>query len=215
MKSTKLIFVRHGETLWNEEERIQGHADSDLNEVGLAQAVKIGNRFKDEDFDVIFSSDLKRAQMTAKQITQHTKHKLQLEPRFRERHHGVFQGLTKTEILEKYSTEYEKYLSDDPNYIIPNGESITQKTERIISAVNEITKQYEGKKIVIVTHGGVLDSIFRHAFQMSLASIRQFSIFNASINSFEISNQFWKLLSWGDITHLEGLPVKDGTKLVV
>jgi len=94
---TQLILIRHGETLWNTERRMQGQLDSPLTERGLWQAQQLGLRLKDEPFTTLYSSDLPRAARTAEQIAIVTGHDILTDERLRERHFGVFEGLTQQE----------------------------------------------------------------------------------------------------------------------
>src|SRR5258707_782347 len=102
MGVTRLCLVRHGETAWNAEGRVQGQLDIPLSPTGLAQAKAIAAALRDESFDVIYSSDLVRVQQTAQPSAELFKKKILLDQRLRERHYGVFQSLTYVEAKERF-----------------------------------------------------------------------------------------------------------------
>ncbi|MDP7171734.1 MAG: histidine phosphatase family protein, partial [SAR324 cluster bacterium] len=102
MKETEIILIRHGETDWNSQQRMQGHSNSDLSEVGRGQIQALGELMKNVSFDHIYSSDSLRARQTAEAITQYSGHTLQFDQRIREKNLGVFEGLTSTEAKERH-----------------------------------------------------------------------------------------------------------------
>ena len=208
-RTTELIVVRHGETEWNAIGKQQGHLDSPLTETGLRQAGAIADALMARSFHVLYSSDLGRAYHTAERIAGKAGHEIIKEPALRERHLGVFQGLTMAEVAEKHPEAYAGFRSGDPDYVIPGGESERQRYERIVGCVERIAGNHVGKRVVIVTHGGALTSLFRRAVGLPLGTPRAFSLFNASINTFFVSEGLWKLGTWGDVSHLSGMPTAD------
>jgi probable phosphoglycerate mutase len=207
--ATELVVVRHGETEWNATGKQQGHLDSPLTDTGLRQAEAIADALAARSFDLLYSSDLGRAYHTAERIAAKTGHEIITEPRLRERHLGVFQGLTMAEVAEKLPEAYAGFTSGDPCYVIPGGESERQRYERIVGCVDGIAARHEGRRVVIVTHGGALTSLFRRAMGLPLGAPRTFSLFNASINTFHVTDGRWKLGTWGDTSHLKGIPTAD------
>src|SRR5262245_29104209 len=105
MDRTQLIIVRHGQTQWNLKLIRQGHLDSGLTEKGIAQAKALGERLARESFTALYSSDLGRAVQTAQMIAAATGHEIITDPRLRERHLGIFQGLKGDELREKFPGE--------------------------------------------------------------------------------------------------------------
>lgn len=204
---TKLTIVRHGETEWNKIGKQQGHLDSPLTKNGIIQAKAIAG-FIDNDFDFIISSDLGRAIETAKIIAEKIKKEIIKEKGLRERNLGILHGLTMKEFQENFPEEFKKLISYSPDYKIPEGESIKERFERTISALNKLVNKYSGKNLLIVCHGGNLDSIFRYTLNIPLNKRRNFSLINASINKFIYDNG-WKILSWGETGHLKGLVALD------
>jgi probable phosphoglycerate mutase len=200
---TELLIVRHGETQANLDGRWQGHGDSPLTERGTAQAQAIARRLRACSFDALYSSDLGRAHQTAQVIAERTGHAILLDPCLRERHLGIFQGLTKAGIAARYPEEWHAYRIEGPDYVIPGGESARQCFQRAIARLEAIAHSHPGQSVVVVTHGGVLNGLFRHALRLSLIQPRRFQIQNASLNVFWFERGDWTLVTWGDISHLD------------
>lgn len=200
---TELILIRHGETLWNREGRWQGHLDSDLTPEGARQADALGQRLSRTPFAALYSSDLGRAWRTAERIAARTGHNAVAEPGLRERGLGVFQGLTLEGIREQHPREFGRFRSRDPDHLIPEGESLRAKHERAVGCVERLVALHAGSRIVAVTHGGVLDSLFRHALGLALDVPRRWVLYNASVNTFLHEDGTWQLGTWGDVSHLE------------
>jgi probable phosphoglycerate mutase len=201
---THLLAIRHGETEWNSEGRFQGHLNSALNKQGLAQAEALGARLAAERFDLLLCSDLGRALQTASAIAMRTGHEIVVEPRLRERRMGIFQGLTAAEVQARYPGEYARFSTRDPDYIIPEGESMRQLFERSVACFAELATRHAGLTLAAVTHGGVLAMLYRHATAMPLDTPRNFPLHNTGVNRLRRRHGAWQLQSWGDIAHLEG-----------
>jgi len=206
---TELIIIRHGQTAGNLENRHQGHLDSDLNELGIRQAQAIATRLATVSFDALYSSDLTRAYHTAQYIAQKTGHAILVDPRLRERNYGVFRGMTLREIQQKYPQEFAFFQSGDPDYAIPEGESSRQKYERTIQCMTQIVSTHLGRRVVVVTHGGVLDAVFRYTVGLPLSIPRRFKLFNASLNTFLVYGRIWMIGTLGDICHLKDVSTTD------
>ena len=200
---THLIAIRHGETEWNREGRFQGHLNSALNQEGLEQAAALGERLAEERFDLLLSSDLGRALQTASAIAMRTGHEIVVEPRLRERRMGIFQGLTPDEAQARYPEDYARFRSHDPDYVIPEGESLRQLFQRSVACLTELAVRHQGRTLATVTHGGVLAMLYRHAMAMPLEAPRDFTLHNTGVNRFRHRLGAWQLQSWGDIVHLE------------
>ena len=208
-ESTFVYAVRHGETEWNSMGKQQGHMDSPLTALGTKQAYALAIGLMNRGIELIISSDLGRASKTAEIIAAKLKLSVTTNELLRERHLGSLQGLTIDEWHKKYPNEWSVYKSGDPDYCFPNGESARQRYERAIKCVEALAEQYKGNVILIVTHGGILSGMFYRAIGLPLSAPRRFSLFNASINSFSISRNFWKLCTWGETHHLQGMETLD------
>lgn len=203
-----LTVIRHGETVWNLQGKQQGHLNSDLSDLGIKQARAVAEALAQERFDAFYSSDLGRALQTAQIINEKFKLEITTDSRLRERHLGILQGLTQAQFQQKYPQVYAQLVVDS-DYVIPEGESIRQRHERCIACADELARRHPGCCILIVAHGGILDSFFRHTLGLALNVPRKFSIFNASLNTFTITNGTWRLDSWGDIHHLREIGTMD------
>jgi len=209
MKPTQLLIVRHGETLWNIQKRIQGQQDSELTETGIAQAHALVERFREDSFSALYSSDLGRAYRTAEIVAAETGHMIHPDPRLRERHFGIFHGLTWEEAERVYPEERAAYLTDGPDYVIPEGESARECMHRSVAGLEEIARRHPGETVLIVTHGGVLSGLFRYTLGIPLDAPRHFTLWNTSLSLFFYGDDGWKLESWGDIGHLPHTGVID------
>lgn len=154
MTETRIITIRHGETLTNIDGTDVGQTDSPLSPRGVAQADAIADRLSNMDFELIYSSDLGRALQTAESISVKTGKTIQIDLRLRERNMGIFEGLTDLERLDKYPKERKKYLEPGNNYQIPKGESREQRNKRVIECFEYIVQKHLGQTVVVVTHGG-------------------------------------------------------------
>ena len=142
--STRFIVVRHGETAWNTETRIQGQKDSDLTPAGLAQAEAIGKRLARERFDALFASDLGRAMRTAERIAAHCALAVIPEPRLRERSFGAGEGLTYAEVDARWPGVFSRAANTDPDAAIPGGETRRRFHERIRAAFESLARTHDG-----------------------------------------------------------------------
>jgi probable phosphoglycerate mutase len=203
---TTLILIRHGETAWNAERRLQGHLDIALNPEGERQAAALATVLRHEPFDLIVSSDLQRARQTAEAVAAPHGIPVQLDPALRERCYGGFEGLLYAEIEQQFPLEFAAWQGRDIDGALPpgvnRGESFRQFNERVITAILGWAAAHPGKTLGLVAHGGVLECAHRAALGMSLETPRSFQIHNASINRFTVTGGVLALQSWGEITHL-------------
>ena len=202
MSTTTLVLVRHGETSWNVEGRIQGHTDIALNNLGEAQAEAVGKRLARERFDAVYSSDLMRAYCTARPAVPDPDRTIIKDRRLRERHLGVLQGLTGEEAMTGQPAAWKAFKSRNPDFALEGGERLGEFSLRVVGFVEDILGKHAGGRVLIVTHGGVLDAAYRHALGMPLSASRNFTIYNASVNVLCHDHRGWRIESWGDVSHL-------------
>ena len=195
-------MVRHGETDWNVEKRIQGHIDIALNAAGQAQADATAAGLVGHVFHAAYSSDLDRAWQTAQAIGRRQGIEIRRAPGLRERHYGVLQGLTTAEIAVRYPKAYAHYLARTPDHNFRSGESLVDFAARIVAAIESLAAEHVGETVLLVSHGGVLDICYRRATGRDLAAPRDFAIPNAALNWFEVGADGWQLLAWADRSHL-------------
>jgi probable phosphoglycerate mutase len=212
MQATRILAIRHGETLWNVDTRIQGHLNIDLNETGRWQAERVGHALAEEPIHAIYSSDLRRAFETARAIanaparlTAGTPTPTQVTPhvQLRERHFGHLQGKTWAEIETEHPEECKLWRGRDPHWAPSGGESLTVLRERISTCVNELASHHLGEQIVLVAHGGVMDALYRLATNQSVEAPRSWHLGNAAINRLLWTPQGLSLVGWGDVSHFD------------
>ncbi len=212
MTATRILAIRHGETLWNVDTRIQGHLNIDLNETGRWQAERVGHALAEEPIHAIYSSDLRRAFETAQAIANaparlnaSVAQPLEVTPhlQLRERHFGHLQGKTWAEIETEHANECKLWRDRDPHWAPSGGESLTVLRERISTCVNELASQHMGEQIVLVAHGGVMDALYRLATNQSVQAPRSWFLGNAAINRLLWTPQGLSLVGWGDVSHLD------------
>ncbi len=203
--ATRICFVRHGETDWNVEKRIQGLADIPLNEKGRAQALAMAFNAAHFSFRAIYSSDLVRAVDTARALAEREGQEIKLLPQLRERNYGIFQGITAAEGEARHPEACRRYAARDPHYDFETGESMLDFAARVAEAVDWMVRHHAGQTIAAVTHGGVLDILFRKATGRPLHTPRDFKIPNCGLNWFRFDGRGWHLESWGDRHHLESV----------
>ncbi|GAB1385599.1 histidine phosphatase family protein [Melaminivora sp.] len=203
-QATRIIAVRHGETAWNVDSRIQGHLDIALNHTGHWQARCLAQALAQEDIAAIYSSDLQRALATAQAIAQHAGAPLQPEPALRERCFGHFQGRTFTQIEQEAPEHARLWRKRAPDFAPEGGgESLLTLRARIQAAVQRLAARHGGEQIVLVAHGGVLDILYRLATRLELQAPRTWQLANAAINRLLWTPQGLTLVGWGDVQHLE------------
>lgn len=208
-----LIIIRHGETVWNHEMRFQGHGDSPLTALGRSQAHAVGRRLQRMAIDKLISSDLGRARETADIIAGYTDHTIQWEARLRERHYGVLEGLNAKEIQADYPEVYRQLITEDPDFVIPGGESHRQHYEKNRAVIEEWPQEAPGTTAVLVAHGGVLENIFRYVTGLDLDRPRSVLPANASLSIIQYGMFYgstrWIIKTWGDAAHLEAPAPRD------
>lgn len=198
----KIYLIRHGETTWNREKRLQGHLDIGLNERGYWQADRLGEYLANRSVAAVVSSDLSRAVDTAKAVAKHYGLDLQYDQRLRERHYGLMQGLSHDEIADKHPRNHLAWKNREINFQPEFGESLQQFYDRVIESAVYWAKKYEGQDIAMVAHGGVLDCLNRAATGKTLEVPRDFEILNASLNTLSFSENRFELIEWGNVSFL-------------
>ena len=205
--TTHLLLIRHGETAWNAERRLQGHLDIALNTEGLRQAAALGTGLADEQIDAVISSDLQRAQQTALALACGRGLAVGVDPMLRERCYGGFEGLLYAEIEQRFPAQFAAWQARDIDSVMPAGarvaESFRQFFDRCTSAILTHAARHPGQTVALVAHGGVLECAYRAALGLSLESPRNFPVMNASINRFSVSDGKLALVQWGDVAHLQ------------
>ncbi|MES2758652.1 MAG: histidine phosphatase family protein [Pseudomonadota bacterium] len=206
MPNTNIILIRHGETAWNVERRLQGHIDIALNPEGLRQAAAVAAALAGEQVDAVFASDLQRALQTAQAVAGARSLAVQQEPALRERCYGGFEGLLYADIAQRFPAEFAAWQAREVDATMPAGarvaESFRQFYARSVGAILGAAALHPGKTIAVVAHGGVLECAYRAALGLPLETPRTFPVLNASINRFTAEGGKLLLASWGEVAHL-------------
>ena len=199
---TELLFIRHGETDWNRLQRFQGHVDIPLNDNGRAQAERLAARLAAERHDALFSSDLQRARQTAAPLATVWGRDDGVLPGFREQNFGLLEGLDAPTIQTRHPALWQGWLQQDADFAAPGGESQRQFHARVMNTLRELVTERTGQRVVVVTHGGVLDMLWRSAHGLPLAGLRQCHIPNTGINRLRWADGTLQVEVWGDDAHL-------------
>jgi probable phosphoglycerate mutase len=206
MPTTNIILIRHGETAWNTERRLQGHIDIALNPEGLRQAAALAAALAGEALDALVASDLQRALQTAGAVGAARGQPVQVDPALRERCFGGFEGLLYAEIEQRFPLQFAAWQARDVDAPMPDGarsaETFRQFYARSVGAILGWAASHPGQTIALVAHGGVLECAYRAALGLPLETPRTFPVLNASINRFTVDKGKLQLLSWGEVAHL-------------
>jgi probable phosphoglycerate mutase len=209
--ATRLTVLRHGETAWNRDTRIQGHTDIDLNPTGRWQALRLAEALADNPLNAVYSSDLRRAFDTAQAVA-HTQGLIAVpHTGLRERCFGELEGLTWAEIETQHPQQAVAWRTRVPDWAPEGGESLVALRSRVISVVDELAQRHLGQHIALVAHGGVLDVIYRAATGLELQAPRSWLLKNTAINRLLWTPESLTLVGWGDTAHLDcgGAPLDE------
>lgn len=208
-QATRLVVIRHGETLWNRATRIQGHTDISLSALGLAQAERLAQALADEQLAAIYASDLSRARQTAEAVAAPHGLPVRQDSGLRERAFGRFEGLSWQEIDQGYPEDAARWRRREPDFPVGGGESLLAFSARCLDAARRAAAAHPGQTIALVAHGGVLDCLYRAATRVALDAPRSWQLGNATINRLLATPEGFTLVGWNDDQHLAGLSADD------
>jgi probable phosphoglycerate mutase len=210
MQATRILAIRHGETAWNADTRIQGHIDIPLNVKGQWQAAQLAKALAAQDkLHAVYSSDLKRAHQTATAVAALQGLEVVSHPGLRERGFGAFEGKTFAEIEIALPEDSLLWRKRDPHWTPPHGgESLFVMEQRVRQTLNELASQHTGQHIALFAHGGVMDLLYRIATQQDLQAPRTWALTNTAINRLLWTPQSVSLVGWSDTSHLDE-PTRD------
>lgn len=209
---TEFILIRHGETDWNRELRFQGQVDAPLNAVGHEQARRLALRLAGEGAHLLVSSDLMRTQQTALPINQERltpfPADMVLEPALREQSFGAVDGMRVPDIQVQYPAAWGQWIKFHPDFAFEGGESTAQFHARVMASLRRLARSHPQQTLLVVTHGGVLDMVYRTAHQLPLSGPRQSVIPNAGLNRVRMDDDIPHIITWADTQHLAGMPAQ-------
>jgi len=184
---------------------MQGQSNSDLTPLGVKQAIALGQRLKDTELDVIYSSSLSRSMHTAELIRGKRKLDIIPEDDFREIDLGEWQGKLMSEVEKQEPEMVDNFWNHPELFIRPNAETYLQLRERAGKKLEEIVAANKGKKILIVTHGVVLKTLHSFFQYQPISEIARYpkSPLSTSLNIVEKENGIWNILMWNDTSHYD------------
>ncbi|TMD16716.1 MAG: histidine phosphatase family protein [Chloroflexi bacterium] len=205
----RLVLIRHGQSIWNQEHRIQGQLDPPLSDQGRRQAALLGARLAGRRFAGFYTSDLKRAFETAELIGRAVH--LEPEPRtsLREVYLGEWEGKTTEEIAARYPEAWASWVEEPDWDVVPHGEGGAAFDTRVAAAMDEILQQHEHGDVLLVTHGGVIQIALHRIVGRPSRGLFPFKIQNASITLIEKRDGRMVIGGVNDIGHLESAVVTD------
>jgi len=209
MEATRIIAIRHGETAWNAESRLQGQLDIPLNALGRRQAATLAAALRDEGLSAVIASDLGRAWQTAQALAGPLGLPLVADPGLRERGFGQLEGHTYQEIDARWPEQARRWRSREPDFAPTGAESLRDFYARAVAAAGRWAAAHAGQTIALVSHGGVLDCLYRAATRAPLDAPRTWVLGNAGINRLLHSAQGFTLVGWNDDAHLAGLALDE------
>jgi probable phosphoglycerate mutase len=200
---TRVLAIRHGETAWNVDGRIQGQLDVPLNDMGRWQVHRLALALADENIAAIYASDLLRALETAQAVARASGDAIVTDAGLRERGFGVFEGLSYAQINALWPELAERWRRRDPEFGAPGGETLNQFYARSIATATRLAALHPGQTIALVSHGGVMDCLYRAAARVALDAPRSWQLGNAAINRLLYTPQGFTLVGWSDNYHLD------------
>ena len=205
---TELILIRHGETDWNRELRFQGQVDVPLNATGMEQARRAARRLAGETVHQLYCSDLLRTRQTAEPVAAQFGLGSVPDPGLREQNFGVVDGLSVDEVQSRHLAAWERWKRFEADYAFEGAESTRQFHARVTAALRRMVAAHAGQTLVVVTHGGVLDMVWRTARGQGLDGPRECLIPNGGLNRVRVSGEAIDILLWGEVDHLADLPLQ-------
>ncbi|HAL38547.1 MAG TPA: histidine phosphatase family protein [Polaromonas sp.] len=209
IEPTRIIAIRHGETTWNVDTRIQGQLDIPLNDTGRRQAERMALALADDPITAIYASDLTRAWETAHYLGRELGVEVTREEGLRERGFGDFEGKTFAEIEALLPEQSLRWRKRDPEFAPAGGESLLALRSRVVEAAERLAAQHPGELIALVGHGGVMDVLYRAATRLDIQAPRTWALGNTAINRLLWTPEGFTLVGWDDTQHLDDEALDD------
>ncbi len=198
-----LLLIRHGETDWNNERRLQGNTDTPLNANGIVQARRLARRIAGEELDALYASPLARARGTAEIIADQLGVVLTLDDRLKEKGLGDLEGLTLEEFQAQYPELYQGWISSADHFPLPGEESPAQLRERIVAFLDDLRARHSnGTRIGVVTHGGTISMFVSTLIGLEVSKRSPFWFDNASITLADLTGARPRVKLLNDTCHL-------------
>lgn len=201
---TRIFLIRHGETDWNISGRIQGYSDVELSKTGICQA-RLLKKFPFPDIDAIYSSDLSRAFITAKILSERFNISINVSKNFREINFGNWEGQFIRDLIEKNDQEFKKVFTHPEEVLPPNGETFAHCQMRVMTELKKIISKHENQQILIVAHGGVNRLIICSILKVSIQQIWALEQSNTAVNIFRVDDNNFTIELLNSTIHLCGV----------
>ncbi len=196
----RLILVRHGETLANRENRVQGTTDVELTDYGIVQAEKLAQSLKTEPIERIVSSPLRRAYETARAISKFHNAMIETDSDLKEMNHGDFENLTIQELRKSHMSVLRQWETDPASIIMPNGESLGDLQRRAWGAIESIAEG--ARNAIVVTHNMTIRTILCKIRGLDMLHIRKMRIDLVSKTLVEFRSGRGVIVMLNDTSHL-------------
>ena len=206
---TEFALIRHGETDFNRELRFQGQVDVPLNETGHEQARRVAARLAGEAVDRVYSSDLIRTRQTALPTVRQAALSETADAGLREQNFGRVDGMRVADIQARFPQDWRQWLMFEADYAFAGGGESTRRFHaRVLDTVHRLAAAHVGQTLLVVTHGGVLDMVYRSALGLPLDGPRQSLMHNGGMSRVRVGGGGIEILGWADVRHLDGMPAQ-------
>ncbi len=203
--ASRLILIRHGESTWNRDRRIQGQLDPPLSEQGHEQARLVAGRLGRREVEALYTSDLLRASQTAAPIAAMLGVEARPMKELREIFLGDWEGLHTAELAERFPEAWDAWTREPSWDVVPRGEGASAFEERVVSALDRLFEQHSHGDAIVVTHGGVIQIALHRVVGRPSHGLFPFRISNGSVSIVERRNSRMVIATVNDTSHLEGI----------
>jgi broad specificity phosphatase PhoE len=197
----QLILIRHGETLWNKEKRVQGRSDIELSVAGIEQARMLALSLKNEAIAAIYTSPLKRARQTAEIINSFHGRTIETHSALMEMDMGDFEGLSFRELMGRENEFLKQWIADPASVRMPGGETLAELQDRSWESIRKILER--GENALVVSHNFTIAAVLCRMRKISLAEFRSTCVDNASKTRIRISDGEAQIELMNDSSHLK------------
>jgi broad specificity phosphatase PhoE len=204
---TRVLLIRHGETTWNRDGRWQGHADVELSEQGRLQAVRLAASLGklEPSLRVLYSSDLRRAHDTARELSLVIGASVVVDPAWREIAVGSWTGLRRDEIKERFEDDWRRIAAGE-DVARGGGETFAAFSARVVTALDTLRDRHQDELVAVVTHGGVISAALLHVLELPRARLRDVTgVLNTALNELIWNGARWNVTRRNHTPHLENL----------
>jgi len=203
--AARLILIRHGESTWNRERRIQGQLDPPLSEQGHEQARRVAGRLARRQVEALYTSDLLRASQTADAIASALGVEAKPMKELREIFLGDWEGLHTDELAQRFPDAWHAWTREPSWDVVPRGEGASAFETRVASALEHLFEAHSHGDAIVVTHGGVIQIALHSVVGRPSHGLFPFRISNGSVSIVERRNSRMVIATVNDTSHLEGI----------